>query len=1576
MKKSYSKSSRQGLPGGPNEMFQKVKGIIVSERGQWDFPGMTTLVPTDDGRITMRGVPYPVLGQDETGYTQMMYPEQEYQFPGNKVIEWPKPWEMPMPWAMPRALMAKRGGALPKFQNAGTKYVDPNDFRGRARYKAYKDSLDLYNRYVDFKNVLLSNPITSQQVARRYNILDLSGGMFSLEGVGRPQVARNSNNVNPNIKPIAGWSYQDPYQSAGDSEFLAEYKKPVERVKYKLDQEIVEKQKLLKEAGLYKGKIDGIWGTASQKAWDNYQKQFNVAPAPTNQSDQFSKLNRNFAKQYIDQMQFRNPISGETEERFRLITPAHEYIMNIDQYGKLLPTDSVPQHGNFLYRTNRKPVYNLKKYGGSLNKFQNGGDDIDDVLEDDSNNNVIGPFYELPEFDVIALKLPIYATPQGFYERNKDLQTYFSEKDINSGIADGDPNIIPIVGNNPILIKKDFSDETGFSSWNNSDVHPEYTYCTSEGCTARANRFISSQFISGSQYFQNPDKTKEYFGATFSADRPPTSDEIKRYPYAEGDTRFASLDAWDQVDAAQRNMPNNVLYSNIYVPKNGKITESDINKVAEKNIPAGEIWKKYKIPIGSIINVGGSPGNIAEGYLSKRNIVAGTHTIRVVGYTDTGEPLVADYGLIRPLSLNMYGPDAYVAGIITVPGNEKFTYDYFVEKSKLRNKPPEDPDYYLKDILESENVESNPLKVFSDKKYSKEFVDFNNSIINEENELRSKLNISKEKYDQYAKIALTIAGTETEFGKGLFYKLFDKYGDSTGITQLNKKNVEGKYEETLKSYKKGTPEYDAVSTILYIKELDKYKKEWSQKGSKAQERPFRMKEGYSIKAQAKKAVRDLQGKSSYGYEQSGGRLNPDTFTDEKGVVELPFKQPWQSEEDFTKEVNDALKEAGREDLRFAFEDGKRTIFRTTLGNTIPDTLEDMVFYSWQSPSSYIYGDAQGKSDYYIKAKTIYRELFPTKKKYGGSLPKAQNLGQFNPQVFKPNPLTGQYSWEQKPIKKTNLTPKMQPAVRATTNVQRPGFNLDRDNRLLDAGLQNTNVSSNPLSPYVHTLLDAAGMVPILGEPADFANALLYNYEGDLENAATSTAGMVPVLGMVGTGKRLASKAGKGFKSKIDWGKWNPEIPNNKALMDEYLAIEQKAKADGTWMKNADGTPSLMPDGSKPTPELWIQSQSKNWEKAYGKKGLDAIDESYRGVGFSNSDPDFSKGYIEGDKAIFSADRNLANNYAWGPKMYEDKPILTPNDPLGKSGVFHLIHPKGKTINLNTLNSNWTNINLRGAASKINMEVSLNELESQLKILKDLLPKGVTRDNKIRDLKERIDLLKKNIEDFDKIETDPEALRELLSEFPGRPSTDDIAEWLPITNINSIILRDIYDGGLGNVTIFNNKYGKYAKSAVGNNGMFDRFNPNIYKSLAPIMGLGAVGTYGANQLMNQQPESYQGGGSKLNPYGMIRTYPGESGTGVYGDVGLSYDLPTGTSPYLSNQFAFEPGYGSFINPGFGIEQSVGDRGSAYIGANMFDNRPMINAGIKYRFDDGGPLQTDPVLNFITQQQPRRFSKSKK
>lgn len=65
------------------------KGIPVTSRGQWDFPGQSTIVPSPTGRITMKGVGYPVMGVDETGHAQMMMPGGEYLFPGNFVYEHP-----------------------------------------------------------------------------------------------------------------------------------------------------------------------------------------------------------------------------------------------------------------------------------------------------------------------------------------------------------------------------------------------------------------------------------------------------------------------------------------------------------------------------------------------------------------------------------------------------------------------------------------------------------------------------------------------------------------------------------------------------------------------------------------------------------------------------------------------------------------------------------------------------------------------------------------------------------------------------------------------------------------------------------------------------------------------------------------------------------------------------------------------------------------------------------------------------------------------------------------------------------------------------------------------------------------------------------------------------------------------------------------------------------------------------------------------------------------------------------------------------------------------------------------------
>ena len=63
--------------------------FIVSPRGQWEHPGKPTAVPTDNGIITMEGVPYPVMGFVPGQPPVIMQPGGKYQFPGKMVYEIP-----------------------------------------------------------------------------------------------------------------------------------------------------------------------------------------------------------------------------------------------------------------------------------------------------------------------------------------------------------------------------------------------------------------------------------------------------------------------------------------------------------------------------------------------------------------------------------------------------------------------------------------------------------------------------------------------------------------------------------------------------------------------------------------------------------------------------------------------------------------------------------------------------------------------------------------------------------------------------------------------------------------------------------------------------------------------------------------------------------------------------------------------------------------------------------------------------------------------------------------------------------------------------------------------------------------------------------------------------------------------------------------------------------------------------------------------------------------------------------------------------------------------------------------------
>jgi len=58
----------------------------------------------------------------------------------------------------------------------------------------------------------------------------------------------------------------------------------------------------------------------------------------------------------------------------------------------------------------------------------------------------------------------------------------------------------------------------------------------------------------------------------------------------------------------------------------------------------------------------------------------------------------------------------------------------------------------------------------------------------------------------------------------------------------------------------------------------------------------------------------------------------------------------------------------------------------------------------------------------------------------------------------------------------------------------------------------------------HAILDIAGMVPLIGEPADGINGIWYAHEGDLGNAGLSFAGaLAPIGGQAITGSRLLAK---------------------------------------------------------------------------------------------------------------------------------------------------------------------------------------------------------------------------------------------------------------------------------------------------------------------------------------------------------------------------------------------------------------------------------------------------------------------
>lgn len=77
------------LPDMMWDVIINLTGAVTDPMGQWKHPGKCTMIPTTDGSITMKNVPYPVVGIDETGHAEYMQPENDYSYPGKNIFEIP-----------------------------------------------------------------------------------------------------------------------------------------------------------------------------------------------------------------------------------------------------------------------------------------------------------------------------------------------------------------------------------------------------------------------------------------------------------------------------------------------------------------------------------------------------------------------------------------------------------------------------------------------------------------------------------------------------------------------------------------------------------------------------------------------------------------------------------------------------------------------------------------------------------------------------------------------------------------------------------------------------------------------------------------------------------------------------------------------------------------------------------------------------------------------------------------------------------------------------------------------------------------------------------------------------------------------------------------------------------------------------------------------------------------------------------------------------------------------------------------------------------------------------------------------
>ena len=498
------------------------------------------------------------------------------------------------------------------------------------------------------------------------------------------------------------------------------------------------------------------------------------------------------------------------------------------------------------------------------------------------------------------------------------------------------------------------------------------------------------------------------------------------------------------------------------------------------------------------------------------------------------------------------------------------------------------------------------------------------------------------------------------------------------------------------------------------------------------------------------------------------------------------------------------------------------------------------------------------------------------------------------------------------------------------------------------------------------LVNRAPTIPSLIQEGNYGEAALEGGFGALDVAGAYT---LPIRAGSALGKlfrrgKSSIKPNKSFKSEIDWGKWNEEIPLNKELMQEYHAIEEVTKAKGTWMKNPDGSPF---EGS---PELFVQTQSNNFLKAFP----DGYIPTYRGM----TEKSFTEELIsprlkDSYTGVFTGNKDVAG---WYGKPYYLAARKTDN-----------------SLNINAARREWTDIGIY--ANKADLEDAIERQKRLVETVKDMTNIQYT-DGTLSAAQNRLNDLELILENWDDGNVQFNDLAAYINSDNVPLSyfgTDELAKYLEEVGLDNALVKNVYDGEFGDVLINNQVPGNYLKSLEGNNGMFDMTNPSMYKQTGgeersimmrpsqPITPEDVPLAHTFNLSSLQQRKAFNPFGGRagafnipsgtLNPtmfgvYGDVAYNPeGIFGLGVSGDAVLNRELKPKDVQFLRSVGVNVPGpVGGSISP---YVQFDGPMNTSIKGSMRFpvggaglpgtQGAPSFGLSLTKRFQDGGEETKD-------------------